>query len=138
MVDVVIRREDKPTIVLTRDERFLRDQALELLHTSSFTVIGRVTHTWATETDVLNLLRRSVLSLIPALGQTVVWGMFALLAILAKNVDPTDAQLAAMAAVGDEGERPEKPELMLGDDIAALQPAVVGPAIQVLPLAICA
>lgn len=139
MVDVVITRESQPAVVLTLDERFLRDEAMELLHTSTFTVIGRVTHTWQTEADVLNLLRRSVLSLVPAVGQAVVWGIFTLLVLLGKSVDPADARLAAMMAAGMESsERPEPSEVMLGDDVAALNPAVTGPAIQILPLAICA
>jgi len=88
----------------------------------------------------VNLYRRSVMSLIPALGQAVSWGMFLLLGTLATTVDASEAENAARAAFGmDPAEEPsEPPEIMLGDDVEALNPVVSGPAIQVLPLAICA
>lgn len=174
MVDVVVAREDEPSVVLTLDKRFVSDQSLELLHTSRFTVIGKVTQVWPTDTEFVNLYRRSVLSLVPALGQTVTWGMFALLAAVAGGLDPAGAQRAAYAAAGlgptgeavnptaetaeDQGEASEhdesngeqseaapadvpddKPEVVLGDEaVQALNPGVSGPAIQILPLAICA
>jgi hypothetical protein len=146
MVDVVVAREDGPSVVLTLDKRFVSDQSLELLHTSRFTVVGKLTQLWPTESDVVNLYRRSVLSLVPALGQTVAWGMLALLATLASSLDPAGAERAAYAAAGLEpaesdqatGEADgsdEKPEIMLGDvAVQALSPAVSGPALQILPL----
>lgn len=140
MVDVVVHREDAPSVVLTLDKRFASDQALEMLHTARFTVIGKVTQVWRTEEDFVNLYRRSVMSLVPALAQTVSWGMFTLLATLAATVNAAEAEEVARAAAGmEEAEKPtEQAEIMLGDDVQALTPAVNGPAIQVLPLAICA
>jgi hypothetical protein len=140
MVDVVVNREDDPSVILTLDKRFASDQTLEMLHTARFTVIGKVTQLWSEEDEFVNLLRRSVMSLVPALGQTTIWGMFSLLAGLASGVDTTEAERAAREAVGlDAAEQPaEPPEIMLGDDVAALNPGVSGPAIQILPLAICA
>lgn len=153
MVDVVVVHEDTPSVVLTLDKRFVSDQSLELLHTSRFTVIGKITQVWPSNEDFVNLYRRSVIALIPALGQTVTWGMFTLLATLAGGLDPEGAEAAARTAgriaVPDAEAAPEvnadtksaseeQPEVMLGDEaIKALNPAVSGPAIQVLPLAIC-
>jgi hypothetical protein len=139
MVDVVVNRTEGPAIVITLDERFLTDQALELLHTSEFTVVGKITHIWRSDEEFVNLLRRSVLSLVPSVGQTVIWSIFALLAGIASVTDPSDAQRAAMTAAGAE-ELVEAPphEVRFGDDVAALQPVIQGPAVQVLPLAICA
>jgi hypothetical protein len=175
MVDVVVRPQEGPSIILTLDKRFVSDQSLELLHTSRFTVIGKVTELWLSDTEVVNLFRRSVISLLPALGQTFTWGIFALLAQMARGLDPAAAQRLALAAVagsapdqadttspaegsGDENDAdstgttseadeddsgpadaPQAEEIMLGEDaINALNPAVTGPAVQVLPLAICA
>jgi hypothetical protein len=174
MLDVVVAREDGPSVILTLDKRFVSDQSLELLHTSRFTVIGKVTQVWAESTDFVNLYRRSVISLVPALGQTVTWGMLALLSTLARSLDPAAAERAAYAAAGltpggdspsaaaqsadrpgptddveaeeagdgTDGDGPDESaedEIMLGPEaIQALNPAVGGPAIQILPLAICA
>jgi len=171
MIDVVVDREDEPSVVLTLDKRFMSDQSLELLHTSHFRVIGKVTQVWPTDEDFVNLYRRSVISLLPALGQTVTWGMFTLLASMAGGLDPAAAEAAARVAgrvppttedgdgarsgldaeaedeqrVDDEesdsvsdANGAEQPEVLIGDEaIKALNPAVSGPAIQVLPLAIC-
>lgn len=151
MVDVVVIRDDAPSVILTLDKRFVSDQSLELLHTSSFTVVGKVTQVWSSAEEIVNLYRRSVIALIPALGQTVVWGMFTLLATLAGSLDPEAAEKAARAAgrvpppdtedviETDTNSDPEQqPEIMLGDEaIKALNPLVNGPAVQVLPLAIC-
>jgi hypothetical protein len=148
MVDVVVRREEEPAVVLTLDKRFVEDQTLELLHTSRFKVIGKVTQIWPTGDDVVNLYRRSVMSLIPALGQVATWGTFTLLASMAGALDVRQMEDAAREAAGvegsswpgeeDEDASTEVEEPRLGDDIVALQPAVTGPAVQVLPLAICA
>ncbi len=140
MVDVVVNRDDAPSVVLTLDKRLASDQSLELLHTSRFTVIGKVTQVWSTEDDVVNLYRRSVMSLVPALGQAVTWAMFGMLAAIASGAGAEEIEREARAAVGmDEPEVPEEqPEIMLGTDVEALNPAVTGPAFQVLPLAICA
>jgi hypothetical protein len=144
MVDVVINRDDAHSVVLTLDKRFVSDQTLELLHTSRFTVIGKVTQIWPSGDDVVNLHRRSVMSLTPALSQTVTWNLFAMLGTLASSLDVAGAEKAAREAVGlgesEEHEEPTEPsEVMLGDvAVEALNPAVGGPVIQVLPLAICA
>ncbi len=172
MIDVVVQTEQSPSVILTLDKRFVSDQSLELLHTSRFTVIGKVTELWQSDTDFVNLFRRSVISLLPALGQTFTWGIFAILAQMARSLDPAAAQRAALAAVqgnapdqsaapspegtdsegadvgsaadpaasDDEAEsEPQEEEIMLGDvAVQALSAAVAGPAVQVLPLAICA
>ena len=140
MVDVVVHREDAPSVILTLDKRLASDQVLELLHTSTFTVIGKVTQVWSAEGVFVNLYRRSVMSLVPALGQMVTWSMFNLLASLASGIDVKAAERAARAAAGveEEADEPaEQSEVMLGDAVIALNPAVSAPAIQVLPLAIC-
>jgi hypothetical protein len=65
MIDIVVAREDEPGIVLTLDKRFVAPPALELLHSSKFTVVGKVTQIWRNDDDVVPLYRRSVLSLLP-------------------------------------------------------------------------
>jgi hypothetical protein len=151
MVDVVVIHDDKPSVVLTLDKRFVSDQSLELLHTSSFTVVGKVTQIWPSDEEMVNLFRRSVIALIPALGETVTWGMFTLLATLAGSLDPAAAERAARVAgriapqdqeviseTDTDSDPEQQPEIMLGEEaIKALNPAISGPAIQVLPLAIC-
>jgi hypothetical protein len=142
MVDVVIDRDDEPSVILTLDKRFATDQALELLHTTRFTVIGKVTQVWRTDDEFVNLLRRSVMSLVPSLAQATIWNMFAMLAGLASGVDPAEAERTARQAAGlpesDEEPTEGDSEIMLGDDVNALSPGISGPAIQILPLAICA
>jgi hypothetical protein len=173
MIDVVVQAQDGPSVILTLDKRFVSEQSLELLHTSRFTVIGKVTELWQSDTEIVNLFRRSVVSLLPALGQTFTWGIFALLAQMARGLNPAAAQRLALAAVhgsaqnqadtepsetggvesdggdstaevpevGDDGSvsEPQADEIMLGDvAVNALNPVVAGPAVQVLPLAICA
>jgi hypothetical protein len=174
MVDVVVRVEGGTNVIVTLDKRFMTEQALELLHTARFTVIGKVTQVWPEETDVVSLYRRSVLSLAPAFAGTVMWGMLTLLAELASSFDPAGAEKAAYAAArvkpagvvdgdepdpgddptdadgtegvstdgsveGDSEGDPPQEEIIFGEGaIEALNPAVNGPAIQVLPLAICA
>jgi hypothetical protein len=62
--------------------------------------------------------------------------------VRASSLDPAEAKKAARAAAGlDAPEEPDEQtqtEILFGDDIQALSPAVVGSAIQVLPLAVCA
>jgi hypothetical protein len=101
MVDVVVSRTGAPSVILTLDKRFTSDQTLELLHTSRFTVVGKITQVWADDQSFVNLYRRSVMSLVPALGQAVTWGMFALLVTLAKGIDVQSAERSARAAAGD-------------------------------------
>jgi hypothetical protein len=113
-----------------------------------------VTQVWPSEDDVVNLFRRSVMSLLPALGQIATWGTFTLLASMASALDVRQVEDAAKEAAGvdswsgeeeangegglGEDGTDSEPEVMLGDDVAALTPAVTGPAVQILPLAICA
>ena len=166
LVDVVVSRDDAPSAVLTLDKRFLSAPALELLHTSGFTVVGKVTQIWHGPDEFVNLYRRSVVSLMPALTQATVWGLFALMGTIARNLDTSAFERMARSAVGvaeDETEQPSEEseaggasnavesqdadsdqaeentdEVMLGDvAIAALTPAIAGPAFQILPLAIC-
>lgn len=141
MLDVVVRREEEPSVLLTLDKRFAPESVLELLHTSEFTVVGKVTEIWRSDEEGVNLYRRSVTSLVPALTQTVAWGMMGLLAALASGADVDSLRSSAFAAAGVEddtesGEGAEKSEVQFGD-ISALLPGLNGPAIQVLPLAIC-
>ena len=56
MIDVVVRPQEGPSIILTLDKRFVSDQSLELLHTSRFTVIGKVTELWQSDTEVVKLV----------------------------------------------------------------------------------
>lgn len=163
MVDVVVLREEEPSVILTLDKRFATDQVVELLHTSAFTVVGKVTQLWPTEDDIVNLYRRSVMALLPALTEMSMWGTLGLLASVARAIEANDVRAAAFAAAGvsegaDESdadvdtERPAEDEEsgsvnddageegegeVLFGDITALTPAVSGPAVQILPLAIC-
>ncbi len=156
MTDVVIRREGLTGFVLTLDNRYIEERTLELLHTSTFTVFGKVTHRWE-EDDAALLYRRSVISLIPSLANSVAWILLGTLGSIAKSIDPTEAQRAAAEASGaavapsDENVHASggdvlKPEDDLGGseadvqvskDVEGLYPALAGPAIQILPLAIC-
>jgi glucosamine 6-phosphate synthetase-like amidotransferase/phosphosugar isomerase protein len=158
MIDVVVAQEDGPNVVLTLDKRFVSDQTLELLHTSRFTVIGKVTQTWPTAEEFVNTYRRSVISLVPAFVQTVAWQMFAVLGTLAKSIDPATAQREAQEVLGMPVEEVEEVKEQEGEGVAsdatntaaskeiqispealtALSPILQGPAIQLLPLAICA
>jgi hypothetical protein len=149
MVDVVVQREDAPNVVLTLDERFITGQVLELLHTSKFTVIGKVTQVWPNEDEFVNLYRRSVLSLAPALVQTMSMGMLQFLIGLARGVETENAFAEFQAEMGianidKEGDGAEEES---GDDsdvmispeaVNAVLPGVSSPAFQLLPLAICA
>ena len=139
MLDVVVHRAQEPSVVLTLDKRFAPEPVLELLHTSKFTVIGKVTEIWPSEEDGVNLYRRSVTSLVPAMTQMVAWGMIGLLAGLASGIDVAELRSSAFAAAGLEPdvEQDEPSEIQLGD-LTALTPMISGPAIQILPLAICA
>jgi hypothetical protein len=142
MLDVVVRREGEPSVLLTLDKRFASETVLELLHTSEFTVVGKVTEIWRSEDEGVNLYRRSVTSLVPALTQTVAWGMMGLLAALATGADSDSIRASAFKAAGVEDDptddnNAEGNEVLFGD-IGALLPGLNGPAVQILPLAICA
>lgn len=165
MLDVVVQRDDAPNVILTLDERFISDQVLELLHTSRFTVIGKVTQVWSGEEEFVNLYRRSVVSLVPALAQSVSMGMWRFLIGLAEGAqdgDPlTESQSTAMsddrdqvseqqperedAGEGDEDPQetdapdPEADDVVISQEaFQAVIPVVASPAFQLLPLAICA
>lgn len=175
MIDIVVARENEPSVVLTLDKRFVGPPALELLHTSKFTVVGKVTQIWREDDDVVPLYRRSVLSLLPALGGATAWNILMLLGAIAKSIDMDAIAQSAQAALGvapdppksagagGSNDRPPPPpgmaiadqaeevgvdqgpsaggegtqDIRFGDDVAALNPAVVGRAVQILPLAIC-
>jgi hypothetical protein len=100
MIDVVLHREDEPSVVLTLDKRFTEDQAVELLHTSRFTVVGKVTQVLKTDEEAILLYRRSVVGMLPALTKMSMWGMMAILAGLANALETDDIQKAAYAAAG--------------------------------------
>lgn len=140
MTDIVVRREEAPSVILTLDNRFVATQTLELLHTSTFTVIGKVTQVWPTDQDIANLYRRSVVSLVPALSQAVGWMFLTMMGGLAAAIDVSALQRQAVEALNAEPEAIEQvqQEIMFGEDFQALLPTVSGPAIQILPLAICA
>jgi len=149
MVDVVVQRDDAPNVILTLDERFITGQVLELLHTSKFTVIGKVTQVWPNEDEFVNLYRRSVLSLAPALVQTMSMGMLQFLIGLARGVEAENAFAEFQAEMGIEGqdkegngaeeESADDPDVMISPEaVNAVLPGVSSPAFQLLPLAICA
>ncbi len=159
VVDVVVQQENASSVILTLDERFITDQALELLHTSKFTVIGKVTQIWPEKEEFVNLYRRSVLSLAPALVQTMSMGMLQFLIGLAQGVEANDALAEFQAATGgdkpgeegngaedkdaeseEEAEDSSDPsDVMISQEaFNAVLPGVEGPAFQLLPLAICA
>lgn len=140
MTDVVVRREGDLSVVLTLDNRFVTTQGLELLHTSTFTVVGKVTQIWQTADDVANLYRRSVLALLPALSEAMAWSIMAGLGGIATAVDVGAAQRGASEAIGIALEQAEDEPtgIRFGEDFNALLPSLTGPAIQILPLAVCA
>jgi hypothetical protein len=172
MIDVVVDAADGdgPSVVLTLDKRFADQTALELIHTSSFTVVGKVTQLWPTEEDAVLLYRRSVLSLLPGLSQQVAVGVFTFLIGMAKAIGVVDVDQEVRSALGtadapsdelvaeqspaagksetavatETGEPSDTPDtaptdddIRVGEDIAALNPVLSGPAIQILPLALC-
>ena len=100
MIDVVVGRGDLPSAILTLDKRFVSEPTLELLHTSRFTVVGKVSEIWRDSGEVVNLYRRSVLSLVPALAQTVAFGLWALLGEMGRSFDVAGMQRAANEAMG--------------------------------------
>ena len=142
MTDVVIRREGAPSLLLTLDSRFVTNQTLELLHTSTFTLIGKVTAVWKSEEDeedMVNLYRRSVLSLVPSLTSAMGWFLFGLLGGIAKAIDVGEIQRSVQALLGaEQTEMPVQSEVQMGEDWVSLLPALNGPAFQILPLAVCA
>jgi hypothetical protein len=166
LIDIVVASEGEPGAILTLDKRFVSAPTLELLHTSQFTVVGKVTQVWRKDDDVVPLYRRSVLSLIPALGSAIAWNVLMLLGTIAKSLDVKELERSAWLAFGmTPPEAPTVPEvptalpraaeappgetetgepsaqgaedIRFGDDVAALNPAVLGRAFQILPLAIC-
>jgi len=153
MIDVVVTQDEGPNVVLTLDKRFVTDQTLELLHTSRFTVIGKVTQTWPTDDAFVNTYRRSVISLVPAFVQSVAWQMLGVLGALGRSIDPESAQREAQVALGVPGQKEGSEDVPRTDTtdaandgevqispeaFTAVNPVLQGPAIQILPLAICA
>jgi len=139
MTDIVVRREGALSVLLTLDNRFITDQALELLHTSTSRVIGKVTQIWMAETDFINLYRRSVLSLVPALPGAMGFLVLGMLGGMAKAIDVGQIQKQTSDALGIETpEQQVDTEIRIGDDFQAMLPGMQGPAIQILPLAVCA
>ena len=158
LVDIVVAKEGEPGAILTLDKRFLSPPTIEFLHTSQFTVVGKITQVWRNADDVVPLYRRSVLSLVPALGSAIAWNVLMLLGTIAKSLDVKEIERSAWAAFGatppeptaelpadssesatppSESSAAEPDDVRFGDDVAALNPAVIGKAFQILPLAIC-
>jgi hypothetical protein len=100
LVDIAVDRGDLPPAVLTLDRRFVSEPTLELLHTSRFTVVGKISQIWPDPGEFVNMYRRSVLSLVPALAQSTAWGLFGLLGAMGKSFDVAAMQRSANAAVG--------------------------------------
>jgi hypothetical protein len=138
MTDIVVRREGDLNVLLTLDNRFISEQALEMLHTSTSRVIGKVTQIWVADTDIINLYRRSVLSLVPALPSAMGFLVFGLLGGLAKAIDVNEIQRSTNDALGIETPDQQPQEIRFGDDLQAVFPVMQGPALQILPLAVCA
>lgn len=169
MIDVVVNSEEgtgRPSILLTLDKRFTDPTAIELLHTSNFTVVGKVTQIWPSEDDVVLLYRRSVLSLIPALSGQVAAGVLTFLFGMAKSIGVVDLEQQVREALGeghptslDDGGRASDSQasdaspsvgvepgeeaseslddVRVGNDVDALHPVLNGPAVQILPLGLC-
>ena len=58
---------------------------------------------------------------------------------MAKAIDVVELQKSANEAMGDPTYDPVDPgEVLIGDDFVAMFPVMTGPAIQILPLAVCA
>jgi hypothetical protein len=139
MTDIVVRREGGLSVVLTLDNRFITDQALELLHTSSSRVIGKVTQIWHTDGEFVNLYRRSVLSLVPALPPAMGFLVLGMLGAMGRQIDVQEIQRQANEAMGSEvPDPPVQNEVRIGDDFQSMFPGLQGPALQILPLAVCA
>jgi hypothetical protein len=100
MSDIAVTREGAPSAVITLDKRFVSGPAVELLHTSAFTIVGKVTNVWRGPDDLANLYRRSVIPLLPSLAQTVTWGLLAMLASLASGLNPKEMEQLAYTAAG--------------------------------------
>lgn len=138
--DLVVNGKDAPTALLTLDDQFVTNRVIELMHTSNFTVVGKVTQMWKDNTEVVSLYRRSVLSIIPALGPFLAFHLLAGMFGLASAVDLTAAQQALAEATGEDlPAQTEEPQALVSNEVVqALVPFVPGPAIQILPLAVCA
>ena len=100
LIDIVVTREGSPGVLLTLDRRFVEPPALELLHTSEFTVVGKVTRVWPEEGIFVNPYRQSALSLVPSLMQSVAWGVFMLVGGLARSIDVKAMERLAQETFG--------------------------------------
>lgn len=156
MVDVVVKRENQPSVVLTLNRDLVSEQTTELLHTSRFTVVGKVTQIWTGGDEGVNLYRRSVMSLLPALTQIMGTGMLAMLINMAKGLDKSDADDTVREALGlndqSKGQVATESGLVLPGHVQpaadegpmlntesaeAILPWLEAPIVQILPLAIC-
>jgi hypothetical protein len=156
MIDVVVKRENQPNVVLTLDRELVTEQTTELLHTSRFTVVGKVTQVWAGANEGVNLYRRSVMSLLPGLTQIMGTGMLAMLINMAKGLEQSDAEDTVREALGlneqKESEVATESGLVLpghvqpaakegpmlnAESAEAILPWLEPPIVQILPLAIC-
>jgi hypothetical protein len=100
MIDIVVNREEKPSVLLTLDRRFVEPPAMELLHTSEFRLVGKVTQVWRDAGVPVVLFRRSSLALVPSLAQSVAWVVFGLLGVPARAVNADDVQKSVVEAMG--------------------------------------
>jgi len=100
MIDIVVNRENQPSVLLTLDRRFVEPPAMELLHTSEFRLIGKVTQLWRDEAVPVVLFRRSSLALVPSLAQSVAWAVFGLLGMMARAIRADDVQKSVVNALG--------------------------------------
>ena len=67
------------------------------------------------------------------------WLVLGMLGGMAKAIDVVELQRSANEAMDNETYDPIDPgEIKIGDDFVAMFPGMMGPAIQILPLAICA
>lgn len=144
LIDVAIDREDDVSLVLTLNQSFLGSTTVEMLHTTSFRVIGKVTAVADADGKPFNLYRRSSISLIPALSQAAGYGMLTALFGLAQAAGgnfEADAReqlgLPPPEEAGNDYGEADGDGPRVGEDVAAINPAVSGPAVQILPLAIC-
>jgi hypothetical protein len=106
MIDIFVNREDQPSVLLTLDRRFVEPPAMELLHTSEFRLIGKVTQVWRDEGVPVVLFRRSSLALVPSMAQSVAWAVFGLLGMMARAIRADDVQKTVVSALGGSVDEP--------------------------------
>ena len=115
MTDIVVRREGDLSVLLTLDNRFMTEQTLELLHTSNFRVVGKVTQIWKTALSSSISIGGPSLSLVPALPAAMGWLVLGMLGGMANAIDIRELQRAANEAMGNETYDPVDPgEIRIG------------------------